>query len=115
MVTRVIEVVHSVSAGSTSVVAGALPDGALILGVSLREINAVGGASGFEVGVFGDDDRFAAAVGVATGAVAATVRSAPAVYPGGGDIVLTASGGAFDGTGQVRLAVHVSELRAPRA
>ena len=113
-VSRVVELVHAVGTGSTSVVTGALPDGALILGVSARVIGAVGGASGFDIGVAGDADRFAAGVGVVSGAVAASVRGVPGVYPGGGDIVLTATGGSFDGTGQVRLAIHLSEIRAPR-
>ncbi|MXQ07631.1 DUF2793 domain-containing protein [Alphaproteobacteria bacterium GH1-50] len=112
---RTADVLHSVGGGPVSTVTAALPDGALVLGVSLRVVSSIGGASSFDLGVSGAATRFAMGVSSAAGATAATIRDVPQVYPGGGDIVLTAKGGSFNGTGQVWLAIHLAELTPPRA
>ena len=115
LVHEVIEVDHTVGSGSVSTVSGALPDGALIFGVSARVLSAVGGSGSIDLGVSGASGRYGQGLGVAAGSTLADIREAPVAYPGGGDLVLTASGGAFNGTGSVRLAVHVARIEAPRA
>ena len=114
-VERVDAVVHQPQPGGVSVAAGALPGGALVIGVTARVTTALGGVTGFDLGVAGDAARFGLGVGAAAGSASAGVRAAPQAYPGGGDLVLTALGGAFDGTGELRLAVHLLTLTAPSA
>ena len=114
VVQRTVEIEHGMSSGATSLVVGAVPANALILGVSARVVSAIGGAASMDIGVPGDADRFGAALGTGAGASVADIRATPEVYAGGADVLLTANGGSFDGSGTLRLAVHLTELRAPR-
>lgn len=110
-----IEIDHAVGSGGTDIVTGALPSGVLILGVSARVLTAVGGVSSLDIGVSGAGDRYAAGMAVASGASIAAIRTTPVAYPAGEDLILTAIGGSFDGSGSLRLAVHTAGLIAPRS
>ena len=115
MVEQVVEVDHALGTGATSVVTGALPANALVLGVSARVVSAIGGVVSMDLGVSGEVDRFGSGLSPAAGSAIAEIRADASVYPGGADLILSANGGGFDGSGVVRLAVHSLSLKSPRA
>lgn len=106
---------HAVGAGASSTVSGALPPGVLVIGVSARVLSAVGGAVSLDIGVAGDLERYGAGIATGVGSTGADIRSSAIAYPSGEDLILTANGGSFDGSGMVRLALHTIGMRAPRA
>jgi hypothetical protein len=112
---RTLEVDHAVSAGATSVIAGAIPGDAIVYGVTGRVLGAIGGAASFEIGVSGSVNRYGSGFGVSSGSWARGMTGSPLAYYAPTDLVLTSSGGAFDGSGSLRLAVHFAELTLPRA
>lgn len=111
---RSIEVEHAVSAGATSVVAGAIPARAIVFGVSGVVTEAIGGASAWSLGNdAGSADRFGSGIGTGVGAWVKGELGAPTTYYGATDLLLTAEGGDFTG-GRVRLAVHYAQIGVPR-
>jgi len=114
-VQRSVEVDHSVGAGATSLVAGFIPANATVYGITGRVLADIGGAASFEVGVAGSSNRYGSGIGVPTGAWLRGITGNPLAYYSDTDVVLTATGGSFDGSGVVRLAVHFAELTLPRA
>ncbi len=112
---RTVEVDHAVTAGSTSVLTGIIPTSAMVYGVTGRVLADIGGASSFEIGVSGSSDRYGSGIGVSSGSWAHGLTSSPLAYYSAADLILTAVGGSFDGTGTFRLAVHFAELTLPRA
>lgn len=114
-VQRTVEVDHSVSSGSVSTVSGALPQDSVVYGVTGRVLSAIGGAASFKIGVAGSDNRYGSGFGTAAGSWTRGLTGTPLAYYSDEDLILSAEGGAFDGTGSVRLAVHFAELTLPRA
>lgn len=114
-VQRTLEVDHAVQSGSTSVVAGAIPENAIVYGVTGRVLSDIGGATGLELGVAGSGDRYGSGIGTSAGAWLRGLTGSPLTYYASTDLILTALGGSFDGTGVVRIAVHFAELTLPRA
>lgn len=112
---RTSETDHDVTAGASSTVAGALPDNAIVYGITARVLTAIGGAASLEIGVAGSTDRYGSGIGTGAGSWARGITGSPLTYYSATDLVLTAIGGAFDGSGQIRLAVHYAELTLPRA
>ena len=112
---RSVETDHAVASGSTSTVSGFLPANAIVYGITGRVINAIGGAASFEIGISGSADRYGSGIGTASGSWVRGLTGTPLTYYADTDLVLTAGGGPFDGTGSVRLAVHYAELTLPRA
>lgn len=112
---RSVEVDHGVQPGSVSTLVGALPANAVVYGVTGRVMTSIGGATGFELGVSGSTDRYGAGIGTAAGAWLRGLTGAPLTYYSDTDLILTATGGTFDGSGTVRIAVHYAELTLPRA
>ncbi|MGI9394421.1 MAG: DUF2793 domain-containing protein [Boseongicola sp.] len=112
---RSIEVDHDVTAGSTSTENGFIPSNAMVYGVTGRVLTNVGGATSLEIGVAGSSDRYGSGIGVNSGAWARGLTSNPLAYYSPTDLVLTAIGGSFDGSGTIRMAVHFAELNLPRA
>ncbi len=108
------EVDHSLVAGASSTVAGALPANAIVYGVTARVLSSIGGAATFEIGVAGSTDRYGSGIGTGAGAWARGITGSPLTYYSATDLELTALGGSFDGSGQIRLAVHYAELTLPR-
>jgi len=94
---------HTVSldaGGATSVtVAGAIPAGALVVGVTTRVTSAISGAAGYAVGTGADADRFGLKIGYVVGTTTDnqdwTVGTVE-VFPAATDIVITRSSGAFN-------------------
>lgn len=111
---RTVETDHAVVAGAASSVTAALPANAVVYGVTGLVLSDIGGASTFEIGVAGATNRYGSGIGVSTGSWLRGITGSPQAYYADTDLVLTASGGAFDGTGTVRLAVHFAELTLPR-
>lgn len=112
---RSVEVDHAVQFGAISTVAGLLPANAVVYGITGRVLTDIGGASGLEVGIAGASDRYGSGIGTTSGAWLRGLTGSPLTYYADTDVILTASGGAFDGTGTVRIAVHYAELTLPRA
>ncbi|MDJ0640868.1 MAG: DUF2793 domain-containing protein [Paracoccaceae bacterium] len=112
---RTAEIDHGVSSGATSMVVGAIPANVIVYGVTGRVLSDIGGAASLELGVSGATNRYGSGIGTATGAWLRGITGSPLAYYSATDLVLTASGGGFDGTGSIRLAVHFAELTLPRA
>ncbi len=111
---RSVEVDHAVTAGGSSAVAAALPANAIVYGVTARVLSTIGGPSTLEIGVSGSTNRYGSGIGTGAGAWARGITGSPLTYYSDTDILLTAVGGSFDGSGQIRLAVHFAELTLPR-
>lgn len=112
---RSLELDHDVSAGGTSLVPNFLPENSIVYGVTGRVVSVIGGATGMEVGVVGSSDRYGSGINTNAGAWMRGLTGSPLTYFAATDLLLTALGGSFDGTGTVRLAVHFAELTLPRA
>lgn len=111
---RSIEIDHAISAGATTDVTGFIPSNSMVYGVTGRVLADIGGAASFEIGVAGSSNRYGSGIGVSTWSWARGLTSNPLAYFTATDLVLTATGGTFDGTGTFRLAVHFAELTLPR-
>ena len=114
-VQRTVEVDHAVAAGGTSTVSGIIPENTVVYGVTGRVLSDIGGATGLQVGVAGSADRYGSGIGTTSGAWLRGLTGSPLTYYAATDLILTAEGGVFDGTGMLRLAVHFAELTLPRA
>jgi len=112
---RTIEVDHAVAAGATSSIGGGLPANTIVYGVTGRVLSTIGGAASMEIGVSGSSNRYGSGIGLGAGAWARGITGSPLAYYSATDLVLTATGGSFDGSGVFRVAVHVAELTLPRA
>jgi Protein of unknown function (DUF2793) len=112
---RTSEVDHAVGSGPTSVIGAAIPGDAVVYGVTARVLGSIGGASSLEIGVTSSSNRYGSGIGTAAGAWARGLTGSPLAYYSATDLVLTATGGDFDGTGVLRVAVHFAELTLPRA
>ena len=112
---RSVEVDHALTAGAASTVAAAIPGNAIVYGISGRVLTAVGGPATFEIGVSGSTNRYGSGIGTGAGSWLRGITGTPLTYYADTDLVLTATGGSFDGTGTLRLAMHYAELTLPRA
>lgn len=83
----------------------AIPDRAIVLGVTTRTLTAITGASSYDCGIAAEPAKFGGALGAAAGSTNAGVIGPTAFYAPT-PIRLTANGGAFT-AGVVRLAIHV--------
>ncbi|MBM9595200.1 DUF2793 domain-containing protein [Roseitranquillus sediminis] len=110
---QTIEFDHVVEAGDSSATTKAIPDGAIVLGVTGRVKELIGGAQSFAIGVMASPDRYGSGIGVHAGSWLRGLTSTPQAYWGDTPLLLTAEGGAFDGTGLIRLAIHFFELGLP--
>lgn len=105
----------ALTSGASYTFTGALPDGAIILGVTARITTTITGPTSVEIGDGTDADRYG---------IFSTLTSGQTLDPTGatasplewrsaaGDVVLTAVGGNFS-AGVVRLAVHYMTCTAP--
>lgn len=106
---------HTLAVGSSSVTLNVIPSHAQVIGVKARVISPITGAgvSSWSLGVSGSIDRYGNGLGLALNAYVIGM-SGPVTYWADTPLELTADAGSFDG-GVVRLAVHFTELEAPRA
>ncbi|MEL7150254.1 MAG: DUF2793 domain-containing protein [Pseudomonadota bacterium] len=112
---RSIEVDHDIQSGGTSIIGGFVPANAIVYGVTGRVLTEIGGAAAFEVGVAGASDRYGSGIGTAAASWMRGITGTPLTYYTATDLLLTATGGTFDGSGTLRVAVHFAELSLPRA
>ncbi len=89
----------------------AIPDRAVVIGVSTRTTAAVAGATSYSCGIAGDTAKFGGGLGVAQGATNVGVIGPTAFYAPT-PVRLTAAGGNFTG-GKVRVAIHALLPNAP--
>jgi hypothetical protein len=108
---RVIELDQPLS-GAVVTTAAVIPDKAVVLGVTGRVIEAIGGATAWSLGVAGSAGRYGTGYGIGKDSFAHGVSGQPQAYYGGTALVVTAEGGSFTG-GTVRLAVHCMEVVPP--
>ncbi len=109
------EVDHSMTAGPASIVEAAIPANGIVFGVTGRVLQGImGTASDLSVGVPGATDRYGTGIGLGEGAWLRGLTGTPLAYYGPTDLVLTANGGDFSGTGVIRIAVHYATLGLPR-
>ena len=111
---RSVEVDHAIVAGATSTVAGLIPAGGIVYGITGRVLTDIGGVASLELGVAGAPDRYGNGIGVTAGSWLRGITGSPLTYYADTDVVVTAAGGAFAGSGSLRLAVHFAELTLPR-
>jgi len=103
------------TAGATETVSGAIPAGALLLGVTARVTTAITGATSWDLGISGGDlDLFGAALSIDAGTTVdplyyTNAAALPAFYQDGADLLLTANGAPFSG-GIVVVTVHYLQL-----
>lgn len=101
--------------GATVTLAGAIPAGSIVVGVSTRVTTAITGATSFSIGDGTTAGAFGSAIAVASGTTTTnanwTISNAP-VYAAGANIVLTANGGVFL-SGVVRVTVSYIACTAP--
>jgi hypothetical protein len=112
---RVLEHDHTVGTGSERLTPPLLPAGSIVLGVTGRVLEDLGGtASSFRIGIGGESpDRYGSGIGTHAGAWFRGVTGTPLAYYADTALTITSEGGAFGG-GVLRIAVHVAELGLPR-
>ncbi|MEM7720057.1 MAG: DUF2793 domain-containing protein, partial [Pseudomonadota bacterium] len=114
LIHRTIEVDHAIASGASSAVTAFVPANTVVYGVTGRVLSDLGGATSFQLGVSASIDRYGSGINTSTGAWLRGLTGSPLTYYSDTDLVLTAEGGSFDGSGTVRLALHVAELTLPR-
>lgn len=98
--------------GASVTATGLIPDGAVVVGVTTKVTTALGtsnGTTGYQVGDGTDADRWGAITGTAAGTssdnrdwTATTVQA----FTSAQDVVITATGGNFNGTGAIVVSVQ---------
>lgn len=111
---RSVEVAVTPAAGARAASGIEVPAGVLVLGATARVTAALGGAGSWSLGTGDAVDRFGAGLGVDAGSWSRGILSQPMVYWAPESLDLIATGGSFDGTGAVTVALHWLELGLPR-
>ena len=111
---RKIEIDNSVGSGASSTVSAPLPADSIVYGVTGRVLSAIGGATSLEIGVANSTNRYGSGFCVSSGVWTRGITGSPLACYSATDLLLTASGGNFDGSGTTRLAIHYAELTIPR-
>lgn len=98
--------------GASVTATGLIPAGAVVMGVTSKVTTALGtgnGTTGYQIGTGADADRWGAITGTAAGTTsdnrdwtAGTIEC----FPSATDVIVTATGGNFDGTGVIYLSVQ---------
>jgi hypothetical protein len=112
---KVLEFDHSLAAGTSNSIPGAIPRNSQIIGVTGRVIEGIQGTglTGWRIGVPGAEGRFGTELGRATGSYLLGLSGAPTGYYADTPLVLSGEGGSFT-SGRVRIAVHILHLSPPR-
>ncbi|MEO0912454.1 MAG: DUF2793 domain-containing protein [Pseudomonadota bacterium] len=112
---RIIPITFSLASGAVNTVAGAIPAFAQVTGITGRVTTALTGAAAtWRLGVSGADDRYGSGLGRAQNSYVIGLSGAPVTYYAATDLLITGEGGGL-AAGTVELAIHVTELVAPRA
>jgi hypothetical protein len=112
---EIIEFDHTISPGTSSVIEGAFPRNAQVIGVTGRVIQRIDGASltGWRIGVPDAGDRFGTGLGLSVGSYLLGLSGTPTTYYADTSLVIAAEEGTFT-SGVVRIAVHMTRLSPPR-
>jgi len=110
----ILEADHVLTAGASNTTSLAIPDRAIVLGITGRVIAAVTGASAWHLGVAADNQRYGNTIGAALGSTVIGVSGTPTAYYGATPLVVSAVGPNFTG-GTLRLAIHHWTLTGPSA
>lgn len=110
----VIEIDHSVAAGQTNLLSGAIPARSLVFGVTGRVVAAVSGAGlkSWRVGVPGFDNRYGTSLGIALNSSLVGLSGTPLTYYDATPLLLSGEGGGF-ASGRIKIAVHLMQLVPP--
>ena len=112
---RVVEVTVTPAVGARAASGIEVPAGVLVLGATARvQASLGGGLDSWSLGTGDAVDRFGAGLGVVAGSWCRGILSQPMVYWAPESLDLIATGGSFDGTGSVTIALHWLELGLPR-
>jgi hypothetical protein len=104
---------QEVTLSGASVATVAIPNRAIVLGVSTRTSVAIAGATSYSCGVAGETGKFGGSLGVAKNASNVGVIG-PTAYYADTPVVITAAGGNFTG-GKVRVSIQVMRFDPPAA
>jgi hypothetical protein len=109
-----LEFEHAVQGGASEDTVETIPAGAVVLGVTLRVTQALGGAAtSWRLGVAGAEDRYGSGLGMGLNAWGRGVTGAPVAYYAPTALRLTGEGGALAAGGAVRIAVHGFVMALP--
>ena len=103
--------------GATVTASSLIPDGALIVGVTVRVTTTITGATSFDIGDGTDVDRWGVTIGLPSGTTttgADFTSGTVEILLAAGDVVLTANGPDFS-AGAVRIVAYYMDLTAPTA
>lgn len=109
----------SAVSGASVTATNLIPDGAFVVGVSTRVTTSLGtggGTTGYQVGDGSDADRWGAITGTTAGTTSNNsdaTASFVGAFTAANNVVITAVGGNFNGTGAIRVVVHYIDITAP--
>lgn len=106
-----VEIDVAVPPAASFLTSAVIPERSILFGTTGVVTSTITGASGWRVGVTGDDQRFGSGLSVAQGAWMSG-PSSPIVYWAPTELLVTSEGGDFTG-GNLRLAVHFLTLSVP--
>lgn len=118
-ITEKTQVVNITASGvTTQTLTNFVPYGAQVIGFTVRVLTTIGGATTFAIGDGTSATLWGTGIAVAADTAAGSIFSGTATGPknyasAGRDIILTATGGNFDGTGQIRLTCNYFSMVAP--
>ncbi len=107
---RVLEESHTLALAATSDTVIAIPDRAIVFGVTVRVQTAITGATSYNCGIVGEANKYGGTLGIAAGSNNIGVTGPTAFYANT-PIRFAAVGGNFTG-GVIRVAIHYLTLGA---
>ncbi len=112
---RINEIDHTITAGATSQTSYVIPSGSIVTGVSLRVLADITGSglTGWHLGISGSPQQYANNLGLSANTSSAGPSDPRLVFWSATPLLLTAVGGNFSG-GDVRIAVHSTQIKPPR-
>lgn len=96
-----------------------IPAGAFVVGVSTRIVTSLGGGggtTGYTVGDGTTANRFGTSAAITAGTTTTNSGASATftgTFPAANNVVITAVGGNFNGTGDIRVSVHYIDITAP--
>lgn len=113
--TTLLSAVSGASVTATSLI----PDGAFVIGVATRVTTAIGnggGTTGYQVGDGSDADRWGSIAAITAGTTSSNADATAnftGAFTSANNVVITAVGGNFDGTGAIRVTVAYLDVTVP--
>ncbi|MFZ5834009.1 MAG: DUF2793 domain-containing protein [Pseudomonadota bacterium] len=107
---RILQETHTLAPAATSDTAIAIPDRAIVHGVTVRVATAITGVTSYNCGIVGEANKYGGSLGIAAGSSNIGVTGPTAFYANT-PIRFSAVGGNFTG-GVIRVAIHYMTLAA---